>query len=494
MRVILHIGAEKTGTSSIQHYLYLNRRRLSKRGFHLMQAAGKYDQRALSAYTRAIDEADNYFFDQRITSTEGREKFRTDLERAIDDELTSLPSNIHTVIISSEHFHSTVRSDEAMGRLRNLLSKYFQEFGVICYLREQGAMCTSLYSTALKFGISRTFEDFVKQCNPQNYYFNCSQFLSRWEGAFGQDAMDVAIYDKSYFKNGDLLEDFTSRLDPSLLGQLETYKDQANQSLSPEGQRLLLGVNCAFPRVARGDIDSLRVLCRDKIYGLLKGRGRQLDLSTRKSIYDSFLDSNKAVQEKYFPDRDQLFLETDRVLPDSDEFTNNGRRALEQVLETVSQNGGRFLSPEEVEDAQHLIKEIYLGNAGVPFNWSKVNLFGKGILQAADDGVLHASVAIRNTANEPLVFSKNSKPAYSIGWQILNETGGQLDDLRGTVSVEKIVPAGSFGLVSFSFSLDCDIVQLEQAVTIEFCIVDGDKWVNRKYPLNSVWSKLVFSS
>ena len=456
-----------------------------------MRAAGEYDQRAIAAYTRADNEVDYYFQEHGINSTEAREAFRTDLELKIDKELNSLPTNVHTVIISSEHFHSTVRTDRAMKKLQTLLKKYFQNFKVICYLREQGAMCTSWYSTALKSGLCRTLEAFTeKQCRPQNYYFNYEQLLSRWAGSFGQGSVDLAIYDKSEFLEGDLLKDFTYRIDPTLLGQLKPYEQQANQSLSPEGQRLLLGVNCAFPRT-QGGAESIRVLCREEIYNLLKGRGRQLDLPTRKSIYESFLESNTKVQETYFPNRKALFPVPDTDVPIDEEFSKNGRRALDRVLQVVRDNGSSLLGSQYVKEAQQLIEDIYLGHAGIPFDWGNVSLFGKGLIKANRHGVMHASLVIRNTSTEPLEFSEKPSCHYSIGWRLMDKAGNQLDKLCGNVQVEKVIPPGTFRLVSVAFRPDIGSDNIEKACFIEFSFIERGKWLNEEHPLNSAWALLV---
>jgi hypothetical protein len=490
LKVILHIGTEKTGTSSIQHFLHLNRRRLPKYGFHLLKSAGDYDQRALSAFTRSNKETDYYFKEQGINSDKEKDKFRADLEQAIDEELTSLPASIHSVIISSEHFHSALRTDEAMSRLQTLLEKYFEEVKVICYLREQGAMCTSWYSTALKSGLCRTQKTFIeRQCRPQNYYFNFWDLLSRWGGTFGQEALDIGIYDKSEFRNGDLLEDFIGRVDPALLGQLDSYTLQANQSLSPEGQRLLLAVNCAFLRTKK-NVEELRVLCREEIYKLLKGRGQQLDVATRESIYQSFRECNSAVQREYFPHRKELFPEPNQILVDHKFFSEEGQRALDEVMKVIIVHGERFLNGQDVEEAKHQIRELYLGNIGIPFDWDKVHLFGKGILQVGADGMLQVSIVIRNTSSEQLEFSKKSKNAHSIGWQAQNTSENELFDLRGTVEFEQTIPAGAFRMVSIAFHLDHKIAAAEKAVSVEFCIVDNGTWMNQEHPLNSAWSAL----
>ena len=133
-----------------------------------------------------------------------------------------------------------------------------------------------------------------------------------------------------------------------------------------------------------------------------------------------------------------------------------------------------------------------LRNAGIPFRWDKVHLFGKGFLGVADDGTLLARVVISNTSNESLVFSRLSENSCSIGWRVMNETGGQIEDLRGTVDIDQTIPAGDIKIVSVSLRLNGEELQNDTAAIIEFCIVDGGVWLNQEYPLTSAVSKLFF--
>ena len=50
MKAIVHIGREKTGTSSLQSYLYLNRQQLKNAGFHFIQSAGQLNNWMLPAF------------------------------------------------------------------------------------------------------------------------------------------------------------------------------------------------------------------------------------------------------------------------------------------------------------------------------------------------------------------------------------------------------------------------------------------------------------
>jgi len=108
--------------------------------------------------------------------------------------------------------------------------------------------------------------------------------------------------------------------------------------------------------------------------------------------------------------------------------------------------------------------------------------------------MLRAQVVIRNNTDEPLTFSKNITSQHSIGWQVQSETSGQLAKLRGTINVEQIIPAGSLKIVFVDFHVDFESVQADKALGIEFCIVDGGNWLNKKFPLNSTWLVLMLPS
>ena len=105
MKVIVHIGTEKTGTTSIQALLDRNREALSKHGFHVLRCAGKLNHRALPSFCARASRADDYLRNNAIDSDEKRESFRENLKQTFEAEISGLDSNIHTVLISSEHFH-----------------------------------------------------------------------------------------------------------------------------------------------------------------------------------------------------------------------------------------------------------------------------------------------------------------------------------------------------------------------------------------------------
>jgi len=349
LKAIVHIGTEKTGTSSIQKFLYQNRRKLRSYGFHFLQSAGKLNNQALPAFCIREDRVDDFFLNQGIETIEERNDARRAFTAEFEAELESLSSSIHTVLISSEHFHSRIRTEEEMDNVHAFLSRYFDEIKIVCYLREQGATCASYYSTSLKTGQPTSFMDFMLRCGPRNYYFNYLDMLANWERCFGLDALDVALFDKEHFERGDLLEDFAKRLSPDLVGALNTSIDVENESLLPAGQALLRAVNIVFPfRTSRAEVRPIREKCRKLIYEGLRGSGQRPPISSHVHIYDSFRESNEALRKKFFPDVDVIFREPGEQAVEEVRIPDGFFDVQAGVLSILRKNGAGIVTGEEL--------------------------------------------------------------------------------------------------------------------------------------------------
>jgi hypothetical protein len=130
------------------------------------------------------------------------------------------------------------------------------------------------------------------------------------------------------------LDDFTAKIDPSLIGKLDQNVQLENDSLRPAGQVLARVVNLVFPLKSRvPEVVEFRSKCQTLIAQRMAGRGQQPDLKTWQTIYNRFVESNEHVRKKYFPDLEKLFavpfeMELPRNIID-DEFT-------ELVLEIVA--------------------------------------------------------------------------------------------------------------------------------------------------------------
>ena len=136
---ILHLGAEKTGTSSIQKYLGVHREALLAQGLWYPESftnpSGHVHLKLSSA---AVDGSLDPANPQGVA-------FRAELDHA-------LKRGARTVVFSSEFFHSELRDKGAVERLKAFLSSYFDRFKLVYYARRQDQMLASMHSTAIQGG------------------------------------------------------------------------------------------------------------------------------------------------------------------------------------------------------------------------------------------------------------------------------------------------------------------------------------------------------
>lgn len=348
MKAIVHIGTEKTGTSSIQLFLRKNRKALARQGYHFLQSAGKTNNWMLPAYCSVENRFSDFYRLQSLATDQQLDEFKEQFLNEFEKELRSVAKNVHTIVISSEHFHSRLRSDAEMSNLQQFLSTYFEEIKIVCYLREQAETCASWYSTSMKSGSTYSFYEFVRRCKPEIYYFNYFDILANWERYFGFESLEVALFSSKHFLNGDLLDDFTARIDPALVGHLDKAIRTVNESIQPMGQALNRAVNIAYPSSSEDpDISEIRDQCKDIIAERLTGKGQQIDFLRREKIYQSFIESNEKLRQRYFPSSTILFTAPIEEGFEENEIDANFLETLSHIFRVLEKQAKKPLAPED---------------------------------------------------------------------------------------------------------------------------------------------------
>ncbi|MGB3313379.1 MAG: hypothetical protein WBB85_03115, partial [Albidovulum sp.] len=206
MRLILHIGTEKTATTTLQHFLYDNRAALAARGVGLSDVAGSPNNRRLAAYCQPDGRIDNFFRGRKIATPEDKAAFFAGFAEDLSAELAGLGTG--TVILTSEHFHSRLIDRDSVQKLHDLLAPLFSEIRVLCWFREQAAVARSLYSTAIKGGKTVGFDEFLDGCTPDSHRYNYHDSFRLWADVFGADALVARLFDRAAFVGGDIVTDF----------------------------------------------------------------------------------------------------------------------------------------------------------------------------------------------------------------------------------------------------------------------------------------------
>lgn len=186
MNLLLHIGTHKTATTSIQHFLTLNREILASHGF-------LYPENDDSAYVFN-------FLASRIAF--GKSHETADFLKKARDKATEL--NCHTVVISAESFFAMTgffidiqkrgRSEDYWTHEARLIEDLksactdFQDITIACYLRPQDELAASLYNQLVKntFGITSSYEDFLTK---HREIYDYQAHLDLWAKIFGKDSI-----------------------------------------------------------------------------------------------------------------------------------------------------------------------------------------------------------------------------------------------------------------------------------------------------------------
>lgn len=247
-RAILHIGTEKTGSTSIQQFLSHGRRWLATHGFHHSKAAGSPNHVRLFSY--AVDNP-RLAFGASDRAEQG--KLRRKLEIELAKECDAHPDA--TFLFSNEHCHSRLFEAGEVARLKTLLDPLFDEVKVLVYLRRQDLLAVSLYSTLLKAGVSsdevlvtRPIAALPQHAPEQDLYYDYQALLARWAAVFGDDALIVRRFEPASLVGGDIVADFCDAVG---LPAPSREPARANESLRPEFQDYLRLLN-RFLKVKHG--------------------------------------------------------------------------------------------------------------------------------------------------------------------------------------------------------------------------------------------------
>ena len=311
MHCWLHIGTQKTGTTSLQHCLSANRERLLEQGFLYPSSPGDVNHVGITAYSRDEEKIDLIRKRCGIQSSADVRVYRRRLSQELNDEIEECRPS--AVILSNEHLSARVRSPVEVRRVAELCRSFANRVTIVVYLRNQVDYLVSWYNTLVKSGNSNSFDNLgVRRIERQVDY---ARMLAPWARVFGLENMQVRRFEVQDMKGGDIVEDFAS-----IVG-FETKRlaraDRLNQSLDVEALEFLRRFNSHFPRVRgeRGNPERAGVV--EYLLARPGGEGFRMSRAKALEIEERFRKSNREVNEKYFGSRhDPLFPPSTSVRPE----------------------------------------------------------------------------------------------------------------------------------------------------------------------------------
>ncbi len=200
-RVLLHIGPPKTGTTSIQHFLFGNRPALEARGFYVPLASSRGFQHielplCFRPHSKNLE---------RLTGVDGGEidARRETMTNAFAAEMASV-SGGDTMLISSEHLFGGAPS--VIEAYKRFFAPYAERFESLMYLRRQDRWIASSVLQRRKSGVR---SDMGLVLGPDTGFVSPQAFeraVRLWDA--GSDHCHIRRFDPEFLFRGSLLEDF----------------------------------------------------------------------------------------------------------------------------------------------------------------------------------------------------------------------------------------------------------------------------------------------
>ncbi|HWY16792.1 MAG TPA: hypothetical protein VNX86_16775 [Rhizomicrobium sp.] len=290
----LHIGTEKTGSTSIRNYLALNRAALLSQGYLYPRTPGATSHYALTAF--ALDDAriEGTRRTLGIGNQESVSRFRAEFVDSLEKEIAT--SGAKTVIFSNELLSSSVRSPSEVARIKALCDAIARQTKIVVYLRNQTDFLVSRYTNIVWGGGTNEF-----QFRGRPALADYSRLLDRWAQAFGRENIVARRFELADFPGGDLLADFAGAtgLDHTRLRPVSRF----NESLDAESLAFLRAINRRLPHGLANRISPFR----GRIVRVLQQRrgGTKFIVSSTlaEQIEEAFRGSNELVSNTYFESR-----------------------------------------------------------------------------------------------------------------------------------------------------------------------------------------------
>ncbi|MCA0922807.1 hypothetical protein [Pseudooceanicola nanhaiensis] len=263
MKVILHIGPPKTGSTAIQSALFPARERLAEQGIYTFLGS-KNVARSLSTYYDRPDRPLIPGMRMHFTSPQQAKEWSQKNWETFEAHVAKEKPEV--TLLSSEHFAGLHNLKGFIGRLR----RTFDSIGAIYYLREPASLYCSVVDQAIRGG--RRLSDLP---DPWSYTYPGPEQIQRYLDALGPENVVVRSFQRAHLHEGDIRSDYFHVL-RSRFGldfEVDIGAQPLNESLSGAATAWMLTLNESFVRMPATSDRGLLELRRDLIRRLRGAEG-----------------------------------------------------------------------------------------------------------------------------------------------------------------------------------------------------------------------------
>lgn len=233
MKLILHIGTEKTGTTAIQKHLE-SKENLEKLNLWTSRSQGLGNHSYYAAYAFDTSSLDVAMTMRKLPGD--REKhaaFREMIERSLVKDLKA--SSASEFVITSEDLARVFGAHE-VGRLSKLFKPHFDEVQIILFVRRQDEVAISRHGMFVRNGIGQRFSFANIEDATRRRFYDYRTLCARWRTQFPEATITIVPYGANSRNAGrDSVELFLEAIGRST--EHYTKRIRANPSLSPARYR-----------------------------------------------------------------------------------------------------------------------------------------------------------------------------------------------------------------------------------------------------------------
>jgi hypothetical protein len=249
MDLILHIGTEKTGTTSLQSWLAKNRDALRREGIFFPASLG--ETRSIRMAMMAADHSSILPAARRvhkIKNAEDHAKFVKRVNRDfVAERFEKQNRDCPTCIISDEGLQVFLNTTEEIARMKEFTDQHFGRVRVVICLRPQVDYAVSFASTAARLG-RKIDSEWFEAIDTSNLRFRYDLLVERWAEVFGAENLEII----SYQRNPDSIQSFCNIL--SLERAKFQEAERENSFLDWRYIRLMNNIDPAIRKSLPGEI------------------------------------------------------------------------------------------------------------------------------------------------------------------------------------------------------------------------------------------------
>lgn len=320
-KCFLHIGSEKTGTTSLQEFLKINSEALAEQSYFIPKSMGPNEHIDLVC----LFANSNKTFSRRrrlgLKNASQIDNHRQELSIKINEEMSKAANPSDILIISSERLFTVISDYDEITSLKNFLLKFCEQIEIIAYIRPQHEFALSIYSTALKNG-SKEISCFppIKEGTQRGRSYNYYKVLSFWQSHFRDSNLSVRKFQKKSLVDGDTIKDFSKLTGIQLTGLV--IPKNHNVTLNAQAQMFLQHFNKYIPAansksssIQRGNVNKI-------LTNNFSGPGQIPDKAKAVEFYEQFKSSNESVRKEWFASDAHLFDITFNKYPETSQIVS----------------------------------------------------------------------------------------------------------------------------------------------------------------------------